>query len=148
MAVIEGSKELASKLKELASTKELNAAMRAMVREPMRDVMAKAKTNLSQISPGERDEHRTYKGRLVSAGFASRSVRMAVRLSQGTAYAVLGVLAEAFYVLQFFELGTAFIASQPWLLPAFQSSKDQSIVKMADVMRERIAKIAASRSSA
>lgn len=140
--VVQGKEELASKLKALASKKELNAAMRAMVREPMRDVMRKFQGNLGAVSPGERDEHRTYKGRLVSAGFASRSVRMAVRVSQGSAYAVLGVLAEAFYVLQFFELGTAHIAARPMLVPAFASSREQSVEKMADVMRERIESIA------
>lgn len=147
MAQLEGFADLTAKLKELASPKEQAATLRAAVRVPMRDVMSKAQTNIARISPGERAIHRTYKGRLVTRGFAMRSIRMAVRMhpSKTQAYAVLGVLAEAFYALQFFELGTATIPSQPWLQPAFNSSLDPMVKGVGNEMKKRIERIAKKR---
>lgn len=144
---IQGVEGLSAKLRELASPKEQAAALRASVRVPMKGVMKRAQANIVRISPGLRALHRTYKGRLVSAGFAARSIRMAVRLSpdKTSAYSVLGVLAEAFYALQFLELGTAYIARQPWLTPAFYSSKDESIRGVGIELKKRIDRIAAKR---
>jgi hypothetical protein len=142
-----GTKDAIEKLRELASPKEQAAALRASVREPMKQVMKIALANIARISPGKRALHRTYKGRLVSAGFAARNIRLIVVMSKDkqSAWALLGVRKEAFYALQFFELGTAFIPKEPWLLPAFFSSKDRSVQGVADVLRERIEKIARKR---
>jgi len=144
---VEGTKELTAKLRELASPKEQAATLRAAVRTPMRAVMSRAQANISSISPGKRQLHRTYKGRLVSAGFAARNLRMIVKLSKDKqmAQAVLGVRAEAFYALQFFELGTAKIPKQPWLIPAFVGSRDPMVQGVAEVMRQRIERIAKKR---
>lgn len=144
---VEGTKELTEKLRELASPKEQAATLRAAVREPMKNVMQQAVANISRFSPGKRPLHRTYKGRLVSAGFAMRSVRMIVKLSKDKqmAQSILGVRAEAFYALQFFELGTAKIAKQPWLMPAFFGSRDASVAKVGEVMKARIERIAKKR---
>lgn len=142
-----GTRDAIEKLRELASPKEQAAALRASVREPMKQVMQIAQANIAKISPGKRDLHRTYKGRLVSAGFASRNIRLIVVMSKDkqSAWALLGVRKEAFYALQFFELGTAYISKQPWLLPAFFSSKDRSVQGVAAVLLERIEKIARKR---
>lgn len=145
MAKTEGTRELSHKFFELANSKEMYQAMRASVRDPMRDVMKRARSNILSISPGERDAHLTYKGRLVTAGFASRSVRMAVRQTKGVVYAVVGLLAEAFYALQFFELGTSTIPPQPWLVPAFLASKDDALRKMGEALLSKIEQIAAKR---
>lgn len=144
---VEGTKELTAKLRELASPKEQSATLRAAVRTPMRAVMSRAQANISSISPGKRQLHRTYKGRLVSAGFAARNLRMIVKMSKDKqmAQAVLGVRAEAFYALQFFELGTAKIPKQPWLIPAFVGSRDPMVQGVAEVMRQRIERIAKKR---
>lgn len=145
---VEGIAELSKKLEELASPKQQAATLRASVREPMKIVMDKALGLLSKISPGKTPLHRTYLGRLVSAGFASRSVRMIVRMDKAKtmAAAVLGVRKEAFYVLQFFELGTSTIPRQPWLMPAFYQSANEVLKKMGEVMKERIERIARKRS--
>lgn len=142
-----GTRDAIEKLRALASPKEQAAALRASVREPMKEVMKVAQANIARISPGKRELHRTYKGRLVSAGFAARNIRLIVVMSKDkqAAWALLGVRKEAFYALQFFELGTAFIPKEPWLLPAFFSSKDRSVKGIAEVLRERIEKIARKR---
>lgn len=145
---VQGTRELYEKLRLLASPKEQAATLRASVREPMKQVLKLAEANLAKISPGKRLLHRTYKGRLVSAGFAARNMRLIVVMSKDktAAWALLGVRKEAFYVLQFFELGTAFIAKIPWLLPAFFASRDRSVQGVAAVMKERIDRIAKKRS--
>lgn len=145
---IEGVAALTRQLRELADPKAQAATLRAAVRTPMRLVQAKAKANISAFSPGQTDIHRTYKGRLVGAGFAARSIRIKIQLSRDkqAAFAFLGVAPEAFYAVQFFELGTAHIARQPWLVPAFESSQDAVVSAMAAELRKRIERIAKQRS--
>lgn len=146
-AELEGVAELTAKLRELANPKEQAATLRAAVREPMKQVMARAQANIARISPGKADVHKTYKGRLVGAGFAARNIRMIVAMSKDkqAARALLGVRKEAFYALQFFELGTAYIARQPWLTPAFYSSRSTSVKAIGEVMKKRIERIAKKR---
>lgn len=146
---VEGTKELTLKLRELASPKEQATVLRAAVREPMKDVMRVAQTNVARISPGKRQIHRTYKGRLVTAGFAARNLRLIVVMSKDkqAAWSLLGVRKEAYYALQFFELGTAKIPRQPWLMPAFYQSRNQSVARVGEVMKKRIERIARKRGS-
>lgn len=144
---LQGVAELTAKLRELASPKEQAATLRAAVRTPMRAVMKQARINIAIVSPGKRQLHKTYKGRYVSAGFASRSIRMIVKMSRDkqSATAILGVRREAFYALQFFERGTAKIARQPWLEPAFSQSRSRSLSLVGETLRKRIEKIAKKR---
>lgn len=145
---VEGAKELTLKLKELASPKEQAQTLRASVREPMKAVKTKAEANIAAFSPGQRELHRTYKGRLVSAGFSARNIRLIVKMDKlkTMAQAILGVRAEAFYALAFFELGTSRIPKQPWLMPAFRDSVNDSIKAIGETMRKRIERIAKKRS--
>ncbi len=146
---VEGTEELYRKLKVLASEKELGSALSAAVRAPMRETMKKAKVNLQRISPGATLLHKTYKGRWVSSGFAQRSVRMIVtKFKNGSVSAVLGVRKEAFYVLQFWEMGTSKLAAIPWLQPAFFGSRNEHIKGVGEVMKQRIERIAGSRGGA
>lgn len=141
---LEGTRELTAQLLELAGTKDQGQTLRAAVRTPMRAVMKRAAVGLARISPGKRGLHRTYKGRLVAAGFALRSLRMITVLSKDkkSASAVLGVRKEAFYVTQFFELGTSKIRAQPWLKPAFSNSKEEMLRGVAEVLKKRVEAIA------
>lgn len=150
MADLEGYAELSKKLTELASPKQAISALREAVRKPMKQVMQVAQANIAQISPGKADIHRTYKGRLVGAGFASRSLRLVVKTGKDKASvsALLGVRKEAFYAVQFFELGTAAIPKQPWLVPAFESSKDEAVRAVGATLKARIEKIAKKRAAA
>ncbi len=144
---LEGVAELSAKLRTLADPKQQAATLRASVRTPMKKVERQARVNIARISPGKTEVHRTYKGRLVSAGFASRSLRTITKMSRDkqSASALLGVRREAFYALQFFELGTAYIPRQPWLVPAFEGMKEQSLREIGIVMRKRIDRIAKQR---
>lgn len=144
---LEGVAELSEKLRQLASPKEQAATLRASVRKPMKAVMGQAQLNISRLSPGKAALHKTYKGRLVSRGFALRSIRMIVAMSKDKqrATAILGVRKEAFYALQFHELGTAYVRSQPWLMPAFTSSRNAMLKGVGEEMGRRIKRIARSR---
>lgn len=136
--MIEGMAELQRKLTALGNPRESQRLLRNSVAAGMRVVQKAAK---AAVPVGTR-EHETYRGRLVAPGFASRSLRVLSYKTPEGAGAVLGVKAEAFYALQFIELGTAKITARPWLVPAFVANKDAAIQKIMDHMRERIARIA------
>lgn len=88
--------------------------------------------------------HKTYKGRLVAPGFASRNIRRVTRLSRdgGTASVLIGVRREAFYAVQFLERGTSKMAAQPWLVPAYNSTYRQVTNRLAVELEKRIKKAA------
>ena len=67
---------------------------------------------------------KTYKGRLVTPGFARRSVARRSFLSRDkkTASIIIGVRPEAFYAISFGEFGNSRQAAAPWLEPSFRSS--------------------------
>lgn len=67
---------------------------------------------------------KTYKGRRVAPGFTSRSIGVKATLSRARDFVkvMLGVKREAFYAVQFLELGTSKIPKRPWLEPAFRGS--------------------------
>lgn len=140
---LEGVADLTKKLQEIGNAQENLKVLRAAVGSAMRKVqkVARAQAPIGTI------EHKTYKGRLVAPGFASRSLRVVTSSSKeyGTATARLGVRAEAFYALQFIELGTSKIPRTPWLVPAFEASEDTALQEIGNQMRKRIEKIAAKR---
>lgn len=141
---VDGLAELDRKLLELGNPKAQGAALRASVSKAMKTVKAKAQANIASVSPGLAEIHRTYKGRLVGAGFASRSLTVVTRLSRDKqqATAMLGVKREAFYAINFLELGTSRTPPHPWLVPAFQASRKSAVAEVADVLRKRIKRIA------
>lgn len=141
---LEGYAELTKKLRLLSTPKEYISTLRASVRTPMKSVMKQSQVAIGKISPGKRQLHKTYKGRLVSAGFASRNLRLIVVTGKGkeSATAILGVRKEAYYALQFFELGTAYIQRQPWLRPTFHAMRTQTVNGMGTVLKKWIDKIA------
>jgi HK97 gp10 family phage protein len=145
----EGIAELEKKLRELGDPKQQANTLRAAVRGPMREVMAQARVNISQVSPGDRGLHKTYRGRLVSRGFAARNIKMITKMSRDkqSASAILGVKTEAYYALQFHELGTSKLRARPWLVPAFEQSKDDAVRQIGAVLRARIERIAKARAS-
>lgn len=144
---LQGVAELHAKLTRLASPKEGAKALRDSVATPMRVVRKVAKQNLGRVSPGIREWHRTYTGRIVQRGFAQRSVvvQTAINRSKTMAWSKLGVRKEAFYAVQFFELGTATIGRRPWLVPAFESQRSASLRSIGMTLKKHIEKIATSR---
>lgn len=127
-----------------ALTKQLDAlgkledgkALRRGVAAGGRVVVSRAKA----LIPKGVDSHRTYKGRLVAPGFASRNIRAVTKLSKDKqkATVAIGVRNEAFYAVNFVEIGTSKMARQPWLRPAFYSTVDAQQKALADSLRKSI----------
>lgn len=89
--------------------------------------------------------HKTYKGRTVTPGFLSRSIRRAAFAKRGAkneVRAVVGVAREAFYGLAFVERGTSKMPAQPWLVPAFESTQGQVLDKFKRSLKARIERAA------
>lgn len=134
---LEGVAELTKQLDALGKLED-GKAIRRGVAAGGRVVVARAKA----LIPKGVDAHRTYKGRLVAPGFASRSIRSVTTLSKDKqkATAKVGVRAEAFYAVNFVELGTSKMQKQPWLRPAFQSTIDAQQKALADSLLKTIMK--------
>lgn len=148
---VEGADNLRQAFIELGdmNSKEWKSTLRAAVSNPGKQVIARAKQNISKFSPGKAAMHTTYLGRVVGAGFAARNIAMKVKLypGQGRAAAFIGVAVEAFYALSFFELGlpSRGIPKQPWLAPALESSSDSALKEVGVAMMKRINAIARKR---
>lgn len=136
---IEGLKELSDQLSRLGSKVGGKALRSAAMRATLPVVKAAKSSAPVGVKP-----HKTYKGRLVSPGFLSRSVARKSRLSKDkrNAYVFIGVKPEAFYGLQFLELGTSRIPKRPWLTRVFESNQKQVIDRFKGILRENIAKAA------
>ena len=138
MIVVKGARDLDQKLAELGKTIE-DKLVRAAVREALKPSLAAAKSSIPKGSK----MHKTYKGRRVAPGFAARSLRRVVGKPQGGKIrAALGVSQEAYYALQFLEVGTIHISPRPWLRPAFDSTKDTALDVLVRAIVKRIAKVA------
>ena len=136
---IEGVRELGRKL-DLLPAKAAGSILRKAVRDAAKPVIDAAKANI----PEGIDAHKTYKGRLVAPGFAKRAIRAAVSLSKDkrAAFARIGVRREAFYAVNFVELGTAKQAKQPWLRPAMEDTQQEQVSRLADRLKKEIEKVA------
>lgn len=138
-----GFDELAKKLSTLTSDEEIGKALSQAVRAALAEVVKDARSRI----PVGTEAHRTYKGRLVAPGYARRSIRTLVRKDKTNhkVTGLVGVRAEAYYALQFVELGTSKMAAQPWLRPAFEASKDPAISQIGKGMRSWIEEKAAAK---
>ncbi len=121
----EGFGDLARTLGALSDPKQAGKVMAGGVREAMKDVKQRA----AQLIPTGVEAHQVYSGRVVAPGFAKRNILLRVkrRDSEHRVIGRLGVALEAYYAVQYVELGTSKMAAQPWLRPAFLSSKDPTI---------------------
>ncbi len=145
---LSGSENLRKAFAELGdmNSSEWKKTLRAAVRSPGKQVVNQAVINIGKISPGKAQSHTTYKGRIVSAGFASRSIRMKIRIDpkKGVATAFIGVLKEAFYAISFFELGlpSRGIARDPWLTAALNGRVSSSVEEVGAALLKCITSIA------
>lgn len=96
--VLDGYKELSRKLSALGEKvggKVLRGSMMRATTKVVREMKSKA--------PVGTVSHRTYKGRLVAPGFASRSIKRVTRVKTGYSSLRIGVRREAFYAIQFMD---------------------------------------------
>jgi HK97 gp10 family phage protein len=126
--ILQGAAACIAKLRDLGKL-DNGSAIKQAVRAGMLTTMDEART---RIAVGTRS-HKVYTGQTVSPGFARKSIKIITVLSadKQQATAILGVSKEAFYAVQFLELGTSKMPAQPWLRPAFygtQSDQQQAIV--------------------
>lgn len=130
-----GVEELSRALKALDPRKQVNA-IRAATRAAVKPTQNIAKT----LVPRGTRAHKTYKGRLVAPGFASRNINVNTRVSRDKfrISATVGTNKEAFYVRQFTEIGTRFQSPQPWLRPAYESTKGEMERIFRSALREKI----------
>lgn len=154
---VAGLKELHAKLMKLGPAAG-GKALRSAATFSTTPVIRKARSRI----PAGTKVHKTYRGRYVSPGFARRNVAKGNTLSRDktTAWASVGVRAEAFYAVQFVELGYRAqkvggkrkhkrgtskgrrIAPQRWLQPSFESSQQIMLERLKTKLRKSIDKAA------
>lgn len=138
-AELEGLNELSKQLSKLGSA----AGGKALRSAAMRSTLPVVKTAKARAPIGG-FPHFTHKGRLVGPGFLRRSVARKSRLSpdKRTATVLIGVRPEAFYGVQFLELGTSKIRKQPWLTDALESQQNTVVSLLSDILKKNIEKAA------
>jgi len=150
---IHGAKELAFQLSEMGKAAG-GKALRNAAAAAGRVIVKKAKQN-APVGQWEYPDAkanriirpypaRTYKGNPRSPGYAKRNVAYKTSISRDKtkAFVNIGVRAEAFYALQFVELGTSKLPKRPWLEPAMRESREQAVQVLGDKLRQNIEKAA------
>lgn len=136
---LEGLEKLSKQLSELGPAAGGKLLRSATLRSTLPVVKAARANAPVGVKP-----HKTYKGRLVGAGFLSRSIARKSRLytDKKTAYTIIGVKPEAFYGVQFLELGTKTISRKPWLTKALEDNQQKVVDRMRDILKKGIEKAA------
>lgn len=144
-SALEGVAELTAKLNEMGVTFAARE-LRGSVKDALEIAEHRARAGMPQGT----EPHKTYRGRLVSPGYAISTLHIETGVNKrtGSAFAALGVGREAFYEVQFQELGTAFHAAQPWLVPAFEGSGNEMLETLRGSMLQRVEKLAKSKARA
>jgi HK97 gp10 family phage protein len=146
-----GYRELSRKLSAMGAAvggKTLRSAAMSAMLPALRAAQAQAPKGEPPYQVGNRSVDpypvKTHKGRLRTPGFASRNVSRKSRLSRDkrSVRVMLGVRPEAFYAIQFIELGTSRIPKRPWLEPAFRSSLPAVDSRLQSELKKRIDKAA------
>jgi hypothetical protein len=132
---LQGAKELDAKLKALSGTMAPKL-IRGALGEALKPTLALARASVPE---GDR-MHRTYKGRLVSPGFARRSTYISTTVARdgSSVSATIGVRDEAFYAIQFIEFGFKDVPARPWLVPAFNATRTIMLSLFVAALSRRI----------
>jgi HK97 gp10 family phage protein len=134
---IEGFKALDKKLEALGNPRDARKVIRGAMNQALTPVVQSARQSVPKGSKG----HKTYKGRLVSPGFASRSIKKKIKIVGDAIVGRVGLQKEAFYAL-FFETGTKHIRKDPWLEPALDNNQSLVIRRFKEGMSKWITKVA------
>lgn len=134
---LRGFDELNKKLDRLAAGADSKIIRRAAA-SAMLPVVKEAE---SRVPKGDKP-HKTYRGRVVAPGFASRNIKRKSKIDKrtGVVRVRVGVANEAFYATQFVERGTQHMRAQPWLEPAFESRQDEVLDRFKGRLRKIIEK--------
>ena len=132
---VEGLKQLSKQLSTLGP-KVGSKFLRSALMSAALPVVKSAKANV----PIGNESHKTHKGRIVAPGFAARNVAKKSALSRDkrTAYVSIGVKREAFYAVNFLELGTKHIPKRPWLTKALQKEQFNVIRRFKATLKKKI----------
>ncbi len=133
--VVEGVQQLQRQLRDIARLGSPEQLLKAAA-EAAEPIAQRARS----LIPVGVDKHRTYKGREVQPGFAKANIRVKATFNKDktVASAAVGVQPEAFYAVQFVELGTSKMAAQPWLRPAYAATRQQQQSILAKNIRTLI----------
>lgn len=146
---IEGIAGLSRKLDKLGA--KLGAkALKAAVRKSTQPVVREMR---SLIPVGSRI-HKTYKGLIVGPGFARRSISRRTKKSRGGLSHVIGIGAQAFYAINFLDLGPHAIIKRgrrsikpytlrrrPWFLSVFVRNQGNIARSLSKSMKTEIDKV-------
>ena len=147
MAKIEGFKELTSQLSRMEKAVEgkiLRGAAMSATLPAVQAAKAAAPVGTPPYESGDPYPVKTYKGRYRTPGFAKRSIarKSKLRRDKKGVTVMIGVKPEAFYAVQFIELGTSRTPKRPWLEPAFKRSVRAINARFRSQLKKRIDKAA------
>jgi len=132
---IEGLDELAEKLASMGA-KVGGRNLSKAARFATTPLVTAARRRVPQSNEG----HRLYTGEWVAPAYTKRKgIKKRVKLSRDKTrvWSDVGVTDKAYYSTQFVERGTSKQPAQPWLVPAFDATKDQVL----DRMKSRLKKL-------
>lgn len=134
---LQGGKELSKKLKKLGAKLGITALGKAT-----RKSATPTTTKIRAKAPVGKHPHKTYKGRPVFPGFLKRSIRSRTRKSRrrGAAITSIGVLAEAYYGLQFLDRGTKYIPAKRWFTRTFVSDRSGIETRLIGGLKKEVEK--------
>lgn len=130
---LKGMEELVDQLNALHSEMAVKL-LRSAVGMAVDPIITEAKIRI----PVGKEYHLSYKGNLLSPGFARDSIKKITTIKNGAAVASVGVKKEAFYATQFLEVGTSHMDAQPWLQPALEAARPAVEKRLTESLRKKI----------
>jgi len=134
---VKGIDGLDRKLAQLANPRQQRAVIRSGLNYATTPIIKDVR---AMAHKGTRP-HKTYKGRLVAPGFASRNVARVTRIVGDAIRTMISYRKEAFYET-FFERGNKKVKRDPALVPALERNRDKAIERFGKKVIQRIEKVA------
>lgn len=134
-----GDDKLAQQLAYLAN----GALTVSILRPTVKKAMEIAYDRAQALIPTSAEKHKSYLGHELPPGFAKASIRIITRQrsDKQAVTAIMGVRKEAYYAVQFVEIGTAKQQAQPWLRPSMASTASAQADSVAQDFKTRILKV-------